>query len=64
MSVLGWLEMSSDDQPPEAIWLDNEALDAHFTAVKAKYQVSRSGEEVEQVPLEQNELTKGLRSGR
>jgi hypothetical protein len=59
------MEMSSDDQPPESIWLDNEALDAHFEAVKARYRSPRTaGEEMESVPLEQNELTKGLRSGR
>jgi hypothetical protein len=63
--VLGWLEMGEDDQPPERIWLDVEALDAHFTAVKERYRSpSAAGEEMESVPLDQNELTKGLRSGR
>lgn len=56
--------MSSDDQPPESIWLNNEALDAHFEAVKEKYRNPHGADEQEQVPLEQNELTKGLRSGR
>jgi frataxin-like iron-binding protein CyaY len=56
--------MTEDEQPPEAIWLDSEALDAHFTQIRAKWKhTAGTGEELETVPLDQNELTRGLRGG-
>jgi hypothetical protein len=58
------MEMTDEDQPPEAIWLDSEALESHFDAVRSKYRNPAGGEEMEMVPLEQNELTRGLRGGR
>lgn len=55
--------MREEDQPPQHIWLDNEALNAHFDWVRDKYKSKSDG--VESVPdpgvLDQNELTKGLR---
>lgn len=55
--------MPDSDQPPERIWLDDEALAAHFEATRERYRQGATG--MESVPqaseLEQNELTKGLR---
>lgn len=57
--------MPEKDQPPESIWLNDEALQLHFERVKASYSSGSTDalEEVPQAPLSQNELTKGLRSG-
>lgn len=54
--------MTEQDRPPESIWLNDEALDEHFAAVKARYASGSSG--TESVPLSQNELTRELREGR
>lgn len=51
--------MLEEDQPPERIWLDPEALEAHFDEVRRKRKSKSSG--TEKVPdLQQNELTKDL----
>lgn len=55
--------MSEDDQPPEEIWLDSDAIAAHFEQVRSKYRSQAEG--VEDVPdpdaWSENELTKGWR---
>lgn len=55
--------MREEDQPPEHIWLNPEALESHFEWVKEKYRSKSEG--VETVPdpggWDQNEMTKGLR---
>jgi hypothetical protein len=55
--------MREEDAPPEHIWLDNEAIEAHFDWVREKYRSKAAG--VETVPdpgsYDQNEMTKGLR---
>lgn len=59
--------MPEDDQPPEEIWLDNEALTSHFQAVKEKWKAeygSGSGDTVESAPMTDNELAKEWRRGR
>ncbi len=57
--------MPDKDQPPEAIWLNDQAITEHFDRVKARYESGMADdmEEVPQAPLEQNELTKGLTRG-
>lgn len=55
--------MTDKDQPPERIWLDEEAITEHFERVKARYGGGSAMEEVPQAPLEQNELTRGLIRG-
>jgi hypothetical protein len=62
MTVLGWLELPDEDQPPERIWCNHEELDEHFERVKARWK-SGSGTEAidDDGDLVQNELTKGLR---
>lgn len=57
------MEMPDKDRPPEEIWLNPEALNAHFEAVKARY-ASGDDEEVPGGELAQNELTKGLKKRR
>ena len=58
--VLGFSEMPDDDQPPESMWLDDEALVDHFESIKQKYRDKSNG--TESVPDGvQNELTKGIR---
>ena len=48
-------------RPPSEIWLDEEALTAHFEAVKDRLKSGSGGDDSESIPTEQNELTKGLR---
>lgn len=53
--------MPNDDQPSRDIWMNSDALESHFQALRDRY---RGGNrEVESIPLDQNELTRGLRSG-
>lgn len=63
MNVLGWCEMREEDQPPEKIWLDDDALNEHFTAVKERYSSGSAMESIDDEPMEQNLLTKKLRKG-
>jgi hypothetical protein len=56
--------MTDEDRPPEHMWLDEEALQAHWERVKARYSSQASGgsADMEAIPtLDQNELTKDLR---
>lgn len=55
--------MREEDQPPQEIWLDPEAIEAHFQYVHEKYANSSSGDESVPDPSawSDNELTKGLR---
>ena len=55
--------MREEDQPPEHIWLDDEALSEHFRRVKERYAAGSHGmESVEDPgPMEQNEKTRHLR---
>lgn len=53
--------MRKEDQPPERIWLNDEAIAAHFERIHEKYSTGSGTEMVEVADLDQNELTKGLR---
>lgn len=55
--------MPEKDQPPQRIWLNDEAINEHFERLKASYANGGTGDDGEVVPLQQNEMTKGLRSG-
>lgn len=56
------MEMSEEDAPPESIWLDDEALSDHFANVRDKYRGTGSQDTGgSHEPLDQNELTRGLR---
>ncbi len=58
--VLGFSELTDELRPDEAIWLDDEALAAHFEAAKQRAEDKAGG--YEQVPdMEQSDLTRGLR---
>lgn len=65
LSVLGWLELSEEDQPPEEIWLNGELINAHFEVVAERYKTQAAGagssEAVPDPEMTENELTKGLR---
>jgi hypothetical protein len=62
MNVLGFYELLDEDRPPERIWLDDEALEAHWSSVTARREAgSRGVESVPAAPLEQNELTRDLK---
>jgi hypothetical protein len=62
LSVLGWLELSEEDRPPEEIWLDAELVNAHFEVVSERYKNESAGmETVPEAEMTENELTKGLR---
>lgn len=58
LTVLDWHELPRDDRPPEHIWLDDEAITAHFDMLAEKRDAEMRGETV--IPDEdmaQNELT-------
>lgn len=60
--VLGFGELEEDDQPPEEIWLNDEALIDHFDDLKRRRSSRESGdEEIPGAEWQQNEITKGLR---
>lgn len=62
LSVLGWMELQEKHQPPERIWLNPKLLNEHFERIQAEMDSESSGmEPVEQVPMMDNEMTKGLR---
>lgn len=56
--------MREEDQPPQQIWLDSEAIEEHFNAIRDKYN-SNSGtsgdEDVPDPSWGQNTLTEGMR---
>lgn len=53
--------MSDDQRPPQDIWMDDEALNAHFEAVRTKLRRTSQGNDWEDIPGDQNELTKKIR---
>ena len=62
--MLGYGEMQDEHRPPREIWLDDEALDDHFQNLKARLRSGASQDDGwEDIPSEQNELTRGLRRG-
>lgn len=63
LTILGYYEMQDDDRPPQTMWMDPEALSVHFEQVRQKYAAKAGGnwEPVQDVPMVENELTKGLR---
>lgn len=61
MTVLAWLEMAEEDQPPESIWLNDEELNEHFERVKRRYQDKASGmETVPEADMQDNEFVQRL----
>ena len=55
--------MPKKDQPPPEIWLNDEAIAEHFDRVTASYENPSGSDDGDAEPLQQNELTKGLRRG-
>lgn len=55
------MEMRDEDAPPEEMWLDQEALNDWFLRLKEKYSSNSGREPIEQVDLDQNELTRDLK---
>jgi hypothetical protein len=55
LTVLSWMEMSDEDQPAEEIWLSPEDLAGHFASVRERHAAGSGGDEVEQVPMWDNE---------
>ena len=64
LSILGWMELPDDQQPPEAIWLHPRLLGEHFDRVRDRMARGPGMEPVEDMPMMQNELTSGLRGKR
>ena len=61
---MSWMELPEEDQPPQQIWLDSEAVSEHFERVQAKYKSTADGTEAVEDPdnpLVSNELTASLR---
>jgi hypothetical protein len=64
MTILSWMEMTEEDQPPEEIWLNSEAISEHFDHVRQRYR-DKSGGGMESVPeagteMQDNEFVKSL----
>ena len=55
--------MSDKDQPPEQIWLNEEALTDHFARVRERYGSPSEDTGDSDESLQQNDLTKELRRG-
>lgn len=51
--------MPEDQQPPERIWLNDKALEAHFKMVRDA-QRPGSSESIQIPDMDQNEITKEL----
>lgn len=65
LSVLNWMELPEDDRPPEFMWLEPEMLQGHFDEVKRRWADKAGGNGGDVAPpMQENELTKGMRSGR
>jgi hypothetical protein len=58
---LSFFELPTEQQPPEEIWLNDEALSAHFEAIRQEQQAKAGNETIEVPDMEENELTRGLR---
>ena len=43
-----------EDAPPEEIWLDDDALEAHFDGLRTRHESTASGEAIEQAPMDDN----------
>jgi hypothetical protein len=61
LAVHGWLELPDDDQPPQSIWLDTEALIDHFDRIRERHK-NPGMESVDDGPLSQNDLTKQFKT--
>jgi hypothetical protein len=62
--ILGYFEGMEEDTPDESIWGHPEKLEEWFETVKERRKnpgASKNNSEWENVDLDQNELTKGLR---
>ena len=62
LMFLGFEEMPEEDSPPKRIWLDNDALTAHFAQLKAKRkaEMDPKASTVPDTPMEQNTLAKDM----
>jgi hypothetical protein len=61
LTVLSYFELPDEDRPAEEIWLDDEALAAHWDAVNERHRSSSGVEAVPQADMQQNELTADFR---
>lgn len=51
MSVLSWMEMPDEDQPPEHMWMNDKMIGDHFDLVRQRYKEKYSGGDgMESVP--------------
>jgi hypothetical protein len=58
MTVLDWHELPKGDRPREEIWLDDEAISAHFEMLAEQREAQSRGEElIPDEDMAQNELT-------
>jgi hypothetical protein len=64
LQILGYFELPEEDQPKTSIWNHPELLDDWFKLVKERRlnpNTEKIADEWNDVDLDQNELTKGLR---
>lgn len=63
MTVLGYFEVPEDEQPPEEMWGNDEALIAWFEEIK-RQRANPDSRGMEPIPdMQENELTKQFRLG-
>lgn len=63
MFFIGFEELAEEDRPPRKIWLDSEAMESHFAALKAKRERESKGDTtLEGVPV-QNSAARDLIAG-
>jgi hypothetical protein len=64
LTVLSWFELPEDDQPPEHIWSDAEAVNDHFTMVRERHKNPGLESIPEGGEMMQNALTADLKRRR
>lgn len=63
MFFLSFDELAEDERPPKKIWLDTEAMESHFAAVKAKREREVKGDTTLEGESVQNKAARDLVSG-
>jgi hypothetical protein len=63
MFFLSFEELPEEDRPPKKIWLDNEAMESHFAALKAKRKREAEGDTTLEGESVQNTAARDLIAG-
>lgn len=63
MFFISFDELPEEERPPRKIWLDTEALESHFSALKAKREREAKGDKTLEGEPVQNKAARDLISG-